>query len=106
MPSTPFFGSGEQFLGSTASFQGPGPLPMASARQAIGISLVESFWRAIGDEIEHFCMISVISGPRMPKELETQPLPPRSGSRGSSECVKINFEFVLTRLTAEEVGGF
>ena len=62
MPPTPFLGSG-------ASFQGPGPLPMASARQAIGISLVESFWRAIGVEIQHFCMISVISGPRVPKEL-------------------------------------
>ena len=62
MPPTPF-------LGPRAFFQGLGPLPMASARQAIGISLVESFWRAIGVEIEHFCMISVISGSRMPKEL-------------------------------------
>ena len=47
MPPTPFLGSG-------ASFQGPGPLPMASARRAIGISLIESFWRAIGAEIEPF----------------------------------------------------
>ena len=47
MPPTPFLESG-------ASFQGPGPLPMASARRAIGISLVESFWRAIGVEIENF----------------------------------------------------
>ena len=47
MPLTPFLGSG-------ASFQGPGPLPMASARRAIGISLIESFWRAIGAEIEPF----------------------------------------------------
>ena len=62
MPPIPFLGSG-------ASFQGPGPLPMASSRQAIGISLIESFWRAIGVEIHHFCMISVISGPRMLKEL-------------------------------------
>ena len=62
MPPTPILGSG-------ASFQGPGPLPMASARQAIGISLIESFWRAIGVEIQHLSMISVISGPRVPKEL-------------------------------------
>ena len=27
---------------------------MASARRAIGISLIESFWRAIGAEIEPF----------------------------------------------------
>ena len=47
MPPTPFLGSG-------ASFYGPGPLPMASARRAIGISLVENFWRAIGAEIEPF----------------------------------------------------
>ena len=47
MPPTPFLGSG-------ASFQGPGPLPMASARRAIGISLIESFWRAIGAEIDPF----------------------------------------------------
>ena len=37
-----------------ASFQGPGPLPRASARPAILISLIESFWRAIGAEIDHF----------------------------------------------------
>ena len=42
------------FLGSKASFQGPGPLPMGSSRPAIGISLVESFWSAIGGEIEPF----------------------------------------------------
>ena len=54
MPPTPFLGSGEQFLGSGAFFQGPGPLPMASSRPAIGISLIESFWRAIGAEIEPF----------------------------------------------------
>ena len=42
---------------------------MASARRAIGIALIESFWRAIGVEIQHFCMISGILGPRMPKEL-------------------------------------
>ena len=28
---------------------------MASARRAIGISLIESFWRAIGVEIQPFC---------------------------------------------------
>ena len=54
MPPTPFLGSGEQFLGSGARFQDPGPLPMASARRAISISLIESFWRTIGAEIEHF----------------------------------------------------
>ena len=42
---------------------------MASARAAVQISLIESFWRAIGVEIHHLCMISLISGPRMPKEL-------------------------------------
>ena len=45
MPPTPFLGSG-------ASFQGLGPLPMASARRAIGFPLIESFWRAIGVEIK------------------------------------------------------
>ena len=40
---------------------------MASSRPAIGVALIESFWRAIGVEIEHFCMISVISGPRVPE---------------------------------------
>ena len=48
MPPTPFLGSG-------ASFQGPGPLPMASARRAIGISLIESFWHALGVGIQQFC---------------------------------------------------
>ena len=47
MPPTPFFGS-------WASFQDPGPLPMASVRRAKGIRLIESFWRAIGAEIEPF----------------------------------------------------
>ena len=47
MPPTPILGSG-------ASFQGPGHLPMASARQAIGIRLIESFWRAIFVEIRPF----------------------------------------------------
>ena len=47
MPPTPF-------LGSRASLQGPGPLPMASSRPAIWISLIESFWRAIGAEIDPF----------------------------------------------------
>ena len=32
----------------------PSFLPMASARRAIGISLVESFWRAIGNKIDPF----------------------------------------------------
>ena len=54
MPPTPCLGSGDQFLGSGDSFEGLGPLPMASARPAILISLIESFWRAIGAEIEHF----------------------------------------------------
>ena len=49
---------------------------MAAARRAILISLVETFWRAIGVEIQHFCMISVISGLRVPKELlEGAPAP-------------------------------
>ena len=51
-------------------FQGPGPLPMASARRAIGISLIESFWRALGvgpryrnpPFLHDFCDFS----PRMP----------------------------------------
>ena len=47
LPPTPFLGSG-------ASFQGPGPLPMASARRAMLISLIESFWRAIGADIRPF----------------------------------------------------
>ena len=47
MPPTPFLGSG-------ASFQGLGTVPMASSRQAIGISLIESFWRAFGIEIQPF----------------------------------------------------
>ena len=55
MPPTPCLGSG-------ASFQGPGPLPMASARQAIGISLIESFWRSIFCRNPAMFMISVISG--------------------------------------------
>ena len=55
MPPTPFLGSG-------ASFQGPGPLPMASARRAIGISLIESFWRAIGAEIEPFSWFAAFLG--------------------------------------------
>ena len=50
-------------------------------------------------------MISVISGPRVPKELIEGARAPRSGSQGSPECLKISFEFVLTRSTAEGVGG-
>ena len=47
MPPTPFLEYG-------ASFQGPGRFPMASARRAIGISLIETFWRALGVEIDPF----------------------------------------------------
>ena len=54
MPLTPFLGSVDQFLESGASFWGPGPLPMAPARRAILISLIESFWRAIFVEIQPF----------------------------------------------------
>ena len=46
MPPTPFWGSG-------ASFQGPGPLPMAAAREITEVFLM-SFWRAIGAEIDPF----------------------------------------------------
>ena len=34
-----------------------------------------------------------------------KPLAPGSGSMEFSECLKISFEFVLTRSTAEGVGG-
>ena len=34
--------------------KGPAPLPMASARRAIGISFIESFWRAFGVEMQPF----------------------------------------------------
>ena len=33
---------------SGTSFWGPGPLPRASARRALGFALIESFWRPIG----------------------------------------------------------
>ena len=43
----------------------------------------------------------------MPKVVVIQkPMAPGSGSLGSPECLKINFEFCLTRSTAEGVGGF
>ena len=35
-----------------------------------------------------------------------EPLPLGSGSLESAECLKISFEFGLTRSTAEGVGGF
>ena len=98
MPPPPILGFG-------ASFQAPGPLPMASARRAIGISLIESFWRAVGIEIYHFCMISVISGPRMLKELMDEAPAPLIWLLGITRMLKISFEFGPTRLTAEWVGG-
>ena len=78
---------------------------MASARQAIGISLVESFWRAIGVETQLFCTICVSLGPRVPKELIEGAPAPQILLLGITRMLKISFEFAPTRSTAEGVGG-
>ena len=77
----------DPIVGVCGLLQAPGPIPMASARQIMKVSLVESFGRALGVFI---FMISLILG--MLALLRTQsaersyagePLPPGSGSQGS-----------------------
>ena len=76
MPPTPFLGSG-------ASFQGPGPLAMALARQAIGISLIDSFWRATGAEIDPFSwFVAFLGGAYKVLRPPTTPLGPPYDPQG------------------------
>ena len=50
--------------------------------------------------------VGCLWGPECQGSLCTEPLAPGPGSLGSSECLQIDFEFGLTRSTAEGVGGF
>ena len=61
---------------------------MASAHQIMKVPVVESFWRALKVEIQPFFVISLSSGPRMPKELVEGTPGPKIWLSGISRMLK------------------